>query len=206
MWKKVKGILQAMNYKINEIFFSLQGEGFNQGKKVVFIRLSGCNLKCKWCDTMHNSYKLLSLEEIYIEISKYNCKSVIITGGEPTIHDLEPLVKFLKQKQYWIGIESNGTNNIAYLSKYINYIAISPKSETRQLIANEVRIVNDNIDTNKLLDIEKKITAKEYYLSPVDIDGAMNIKETMELLGDINEISNTTWRISLQLHKFAGIE
>lgn len=195
-----------MKYKINEIFMSMQGEGFNQGKKVLFIRLSGCNLKCKWCDTNHHTFSEMSIDEIFTVLSNYNCKSIIITGGEPTIYDLIPLLTFLKNKNYWIGIESNASINIENLRSHIDYIAVSPKKDINQFIVNEVRIVNDNISIDYLLNIEKIITAENYFLSPLDNGTEMNIKETLELLGDINEFGNKKWSISLQLHKLAGIE
>ena len=88
--------------KIVEIFKSIQGEGSNFGKQVIFIRLGNCNLKCPWCDTDWKKYKELTIQEIMEEISKYNCKNVIITGGEPTINNLTPLLKELKNK----GIEN----------------------------------------------------------------------------------------------------
>ena len=78
--------------KVNEIFFSICGEGYNTGKPTIFIRLSGCNLKCKWCDTPnHNKGKKMTVETIMKHIKKYPSKNVCITGGEPTIQNLHCL-------------------------------------------------------------------------------------------------------------------
>lgn len=194
-----------MKYKINEIFQSMQGEGFNQGKKVVFIRLSGCNLKCAWCDTDHNNYTEFDVYEILSIINKYNEKSVIITGGEPTIYDLKPLIDELKKEGYWIGIETNGTNNLEKIRNSIDYISMSPKGKPVNLKCDELRMVNDNLTCELVLKTAELISARHYYLSPLEIDGFMNIERTMELIGEINVCSENEWRISLQLHKFAGI-
>lgn len=69
--------------KINEIFYSLQGEGFYTGTPAVFVRFSGCNLKCSFCDTQHEDGRMMSDDEIVAEVCKYPCRMVILTGGEP---------------------------------------------------------------------------------------------------------------------------
>lgn len=200
--------------KIVEIFKSIQGEGNNFGKQVIFIRLGNCNLKCPWCDTDWKKYKELTIQEIMEEISKYNCKNVIITGGEPTISDLTPLLKELKDRGYWIAIETNGTNDIDY--RYIDYIATSPKFIYGPKIvklkkADEVRIV---IDTDNKMDfitfcinIKNKIKASKYFLSPVEINGEF---KNLALLGEIKqklkERGAGEWEISIQLHKLMKIQ
>lgn len=197
---------QSMKYKVNEMFFSMQGEGFNQGKEVVFIRLSGCNLKCSWCDTNHHTFEEKSISEIISVINSYNCKSIIITGGEPFTHNLLPLLTELKKNTIWTAIESNGTIKPSdEIISLIDYIAISPKGETALTSVNEVRVVNTYLSADFLSSIEDKIKAENYFISPLDSDGKMNIEETLSLLGKINSISCKKWRMSLQLHKFAGI-
>ena len=71
--------------KINEIFYSLQGEGYHTGTPAVFIRFSGCNLKCPFCDTQHEDGILMSDEDIVTEVSRYPAATVILTGGEPSL-------------------------------------------------------------------------------------------------------------------------
>lgn len=195
-----------MKYKINEIFESLQGEGANQGKKVIFIRFSGCNLSCKWCDTNHENFTEYTINEIIKIISSFSSKAIIITGGEPTIYDLSPLLSKLKELEYWIGIETNGTNSLENIATQLDYISISPKSDIKNFRCNEVRYVNDNLNIFDILKKSESIKADYYFISPLDQNGYINIKETMELLGKINDIVDNKWRISLQLHKFAGIK
>jgi 7-carboxy-7-deazaguanine synthase len=72
-----------MKYKINDIFYSIQGEGFNTGKPFIFVKFSGCNLKCSYCDTNTNSYKEFTLNELMESIKKISCKNILLTGGEP---------------------------------------------------------------------------------------------------------------------------
>lgn len=97
--------------KINEIFYSLEGEGAWQGYPTIFIRLSGCNLKCSWCDTDHAKYEKMDIQKILMEIEKYPSRRIKITGGEPLIQDtkLPFLVKVLKDNGYLVALETNGT-------------------------------------------------------------------------------------------------
>ena len=84
--------------KINEIFYSLQGEGYHTGTPAVFIRFSGCNLKCPFCDTQHEDGILMSDEDIVTEVSKYPAATVILTGGEPSLGIEREFVDWLHQE------------------------------------------------------------------------------------------------------------
>lgn len=93
--------------KVNEIFYSLQGEGFYSGTAAIFVRFSGCNLHCEFCDTDHQNGTLLSKEEILGKISKFESKHLIFTGGEPTLSVDYDFVQFFKDAGYYIQIETN---------------------------------------------------------------------------------------------------
>jgi 7-carboxy-7-deazaguanine synthase len=99
--------------KVSEIFYSIEGEGIEIGRPEIFIRLAGCNLKCTWCDTKYalENGKEMSIKEIVEEVSKYPCKSVSITGGEPLLQkeELLELVNQVKTLGYWIQVNTNGT-------------------------------------------------------------------------------------------------
>lgn len=194
-----------MKYRINEVFKSLQGEGFNQGKEVVFIRLAGCNLTCSWCDTNYHPYTEYTIDEIVHEAEQLNCKNALLTGGEPAAQPLGPLLEKLRALGYWTAIESNGTISMERYKHMLDYISISPKKHIKQYTANEVRVVNDNLTPARLLDIEQCIKANDYYISPLEENGVMNIQDSMMLLSRINTQSNVKWRLSLQLHKLIGI-
>ena len=203
-------------YKLVEIFKSFQGEGRNTGRQVVFVRFAGCNLACPWCDTNHSPRFELKLEDLLDEIeqeSGYSCpreqiKSIILTGGEPTIQPNMPeLIAALKSRGYWIAVETNGTNSLDWL-QFVDYIACSPKrfSPSTPLHgqplthANEVRIVADSPDIIDFArEIRSRITATDYYISPCDHDGQIDFATAKEVLSHLPD-----WSLSVQLHKILG--
>lgn len=104
--------------KINEIFHSIQGEGIDAGKPAIFIRLTGCNLRCSYCDTTYAFHegKNMSIEEIINEIKKWKCRRVCITGGEPLLQkNVYLLIDVLLEKGYEVSIETNGSMDIKKL-------------------------------------------------------------------------------------------
>ena len=112
--------------RINEIFHSLQGEGYNTGTAAVFVRFSGCNLQCNFCDTQHNEGTVMTEREIVNEIMQYPLAPlVVLTGGEPSLfidHDFVAMLKHLTGKR--IAIETNGTN---MLPDNLDWVTLSPK-------------------------------------------------------------------------------
>lgn len=206
--------LTMLEFRIVEIFESLQGEGYNTGMPAIFIRLAGCNLNCRWCDTNFRQYTRFTLDQLLDKVKQYKSKNIIITGGEPTlVKDLSKLLLPLKQAGYFIAIESNGLGKVDAL---IDYIALSPKfcyqsryQKIVQSIANEVRIVAENHPDfiSFCQYIEQNIQAKRYYLSPCEKNGEFNMHETITLLGKINQnrIENK-WLLNIQTHKLANIE
>src|SRR5581483_4314446 len=115
--------------RIAEIFLSLQGEGFRTGNESVFVRTSGCNLRCWYCDTPYASWAHegddLSVEEILARIDEHDCEDVVLTGGEPMLHaELVPLAAALRRRGRHITIETAGT---LYLPVECDLMSISPK-------------------------------------------------------------------------------
>jgi len=108
--------------KITEIFYSLQGEGRNQGKACLFIRLAGCNLHCRWCDTEYarDGGREMTDDVILEQVWRKNPKLVCITGGEPLLQteELERLLPSLSRRGVEIDIETNGTIGFACLQQY----------------------------------------------------------------------------------------
>jgi 7-carboxy-7-deazaguanine synthase len=121
--------------KVSEIFYSVQGEGINAGKPAVFLRLAGCNLNCSFCDTKYaNEYKAgvtMTIGELLVEIMKYPCKHVVITGGEPLLQaeEVSSLVGQLKLAGYYVEVETNGTiePHNYNLSNGVDLWNVSPK-------------------------------------------------------------------------------
>lgn len=109
-------------YKVIEIFKSIDGEGRRAGEVTTFIRLSGCNLKCSWCDTNYSQDgscgTMKSLDDIMNEVEAHNCRNITLTGGEPLIHqNVDELILKLLEGGFDINVETNGTIDIG---KYIN--------------------------------------------------------------------------------------
>ena len=98
-------------YRVNEIFYSLQGEGYWTGTPMVFLRFSGCNLKCPFCDTDHSSYQEMSAGEIVAEMLQAggDCRRACVTGGEPSLQLDKALVEALHGAGFEVHVETNGT-------------------------------------------------------------------------------------------------
>lgn len=94
-------------YKVNEIFYSLQGEGRWMGRPAVFVRMSGCNLKCPFCDTDFKGYKEMSAEDILTACLEKggDCRFIVLTGGEPTLQVDAELIQLLHQQGYYLSME-----------------------------------------------------------------------------------------------------
>ncbi len=113
------------NLTINEIFHSIQGESTYMGLPCVFVRLTGCNLRCTWCDTEYAFYEggPMSLDEIVAEVEMYQCKLVEITGGEPLAQDgVLPLMKMLCDRGHDVLLETSGSINIEHVDPRVRRI------------------------------------------------------------------------------------
>lgn len=196
---------------MNEIFSSIQGEGVRAGTPNLFLRFSGCNLKCSNedeysgfnCDTEFTSGRDLSISEIINELAEVDhgkCKSIILTGGEPSLQIDTELVSALKAAGYYLAIETNGT---VVLPTGIDWVTVSPKSAEHTIVvrtANEVKYVR-----RKGQGIPRSVvTADHYLVSPAfEADGSLK-RETLEWCLDLVK-ANPPWRLSLQLHKWLNI-
>ena len=191
-------------YDLVEIFESLQGEGRNIGRPCVFVRFAGCNLACPWCDTDVSCRFSATLDELLKEISGFRAKSVVLTGGEPTLVDAMPeLVAALKERGYWIAVETNGTSDAEWL-QFVDYVACSPKSEFPDSVAlsraDEVRVVASSEDVVGFCrDIRGRIAATDYYVSPCERGGEIDFATAKSVLSQLDG-----WSLSVQLHKILG--
>lgn len=205
-------LISNPRFPIVEIFESLQGEGFNTGMPAIFVRFGKCNLTCPWCDTNYNQFEQWTLSDILAKVRSYSAKNVIITGGEPTIQpNLSLLLEQFKKEGYFLAIETNGLKDVP---AQIDYIATSPKRMYQEKyqrrcieFANEVRIVVDGEVQGFCEQIESQIKAEHYYLSPCEVEGKMNLLETITQIGLLNQRPNKPkWQLSIQTHKIVGIE
>ena len=209
-----------MIYNIKEIFLTLQGEGFNTGRKAIFCRFSGCNLwngleksrknaKCNFCDTDFvgtngNNGGKYSLTSLIKKIEKTNKdtvninKLIVFTGGEPLLQLNNKLIKSLKIRNYEIAVETNGT---LIAPKGIDWLCVSPKVNTKTVIksGNEIKLVYPQKGI-KLKNFEK-LDFDHFYLQPLyNNNYEENLKKTLKVI-----MKNPKWKLSLQTHKYIGI-
>lgn len=181
-----------MEFKINEIFYSLQGEGFQTGTPAIFVRFSGCNLQCAFCDTEFETGQMRSLDQIIEEVSIFPASLVVLTGGEPSLFVTEELVDRLHQVGKVVSIETNGTN---LLPANLDWVTCSPKPGGVLAIhkANELKVVYTGQDLAPLANFE----AEHRFLQPCS---GSNTNQVIAYILDHPE-----WRLSLQTHKLLDI-
>lgn len=195
--------------KVNEIFYSLQGEGRFTGTPAVFIRLSGCNLNCDFCDTSHKNGMEMSEDEIIAEVKKNPARHVVITGGEPTLQLTPSLIVALHREERFVQIETNGTRQLEIgLLNLIDWITCSPKYGNIPNIQriDELKVVYDFAHREYVENLEDiKLSYKDtYYLQPCDRDNdTYNEQNIASCLNYI--LKNPKWKLSLQTHKMLGL-
>lgn len=194
-------------YKINEVFLSVQGEGFRQGESSFFVRFSGCNLRCAIdpgkkspggfaCDTEFLSGRKITADELleWLRVTG-DCKWIILTGGEPMMQVDDYLIERLHNAGYKLAIETNGSYEVP---DTIDFISVSPKVAEhciKQKTADEVRYVRGYGQALP----RTVVKAKHHYISPafngVDID-----EQTVEWCQKLIE-DDSLWELSFQMHK-----
>ena len=197
-------------FRVNNIFYSLQGEGHNTGRAAVFIRFAGCNLRCSFCDTEFESYREMTEEDILTVIRDYSSHFVVLTGGEPTLQVDETFVDFLHQHGYEVAMESNGTRPAP---RNLDWLTVSPKVsrdgryEVRgERLPDEIKIVFDeNTNPEAIL---SPLTTKHsplLYLQPCDMGDPVRNKGITQACVEYIK-AHPQWRLSLQTHKLIDIE
>lgn len=180
-------------YKINEIFYSLQGEGFYTGTPAVFLRFSGCNRKCDFCDTEHSGFTEMTASEIAEAVAKYPSRHLIITGGEPTMQLDSDLMRAIKAKRFYVQVETNGSLPVP---AEVDWVTCSPKDAPWHIDRiDELKIVFQGQDVES---IAQMLPATHYFLQPCSGE---NIVETVEYC-----LANPRWHLSLQTHKLINIQ
>lgn len=220
-------------YKINEMFETIQGEGSFTGQPSIFIRLQGCPVGCSWCDTKHTwdidperevsapvmlaksaetdewaEFSIADLLQTIVD-NGWQAKHIVLTGGEPCMVDLEPLCRVLEESGYSTQVETSGTFEVLVSPKC--WVTVSPKVNMRggykvlgsaMHRANEIKhpvATEQHVDDLKALLAEHGVTDTPVYLQPI------SQKERATQLAIDTCIANN-WRLSIQVHKYIGIE
>ena len=202
----MKPVLDMQNimkkYKINECFYSLQGEGYWTGTPAVFLRFAGCNLSCDFCDTDHSTTMVFTIQEIEKLLNVIRPSGLIVpidlTGGEPMLQVDYDLLSFLK-KHFWnIHIETNGTILIPEkFETLIDWITISPKKNQYYNKGQELKFVYQNQTDDQLSRIIANSNFLFYYLQPCSMS---NVEATVKAVK-----RNRGWKLSLQTQKIINI-
>lgn len=183
-----------MAYNVNEIFYSLQGEGYFTGTPAVFLRLSGCNLRCGFCDTDHSASTPMEIDTLVNALLCHPARHLVITGGEPSLQVDRLLIEVLHDAGFYVQIETNGTHA---LPDNIDWVTCSPKDGGPVVLnrIDELKVVYTGADPEG---VASELNAMHYFLQPCS--GA-NIAETVAYI-----LAHPHWRLSLQTHKLIDIQ
>lgn len=193
-------------YHICEIFESLQGEGLHTGMAALFVRFSGCNLRCSFCDTDFFERESLTLDALVARVAESKVKSVILTGGEPAMQVDAALVEALHGIGKTVHVETNGT---LPLPETIDWVTCSPKTTdiSRLKIArvDELKVVYEAQDMTAYDAMIARFRPQSLRLQPCDTGNrdknALLTREAVEYV-----LNHPEWRLSLQTHKLINIQ
>jgi 7-carboxy-7-deazaguanine synthase len=200
--------MDTLSLPVMEHFYTLQGEGYHQGRAAYFIRLGGCDVGCVWCDVKESwdagKHPVLKIDDLILNIENTPAKLVVITGGEPLMHNLDALTAALHAKGFETNIETSGAHP---LSGEWNWICLSPKKFKAPLaeivpLANELKVVVYNKSDFAWAEQYAAMVspACKLYLQP-EWDKAAAV--TSLIVDYIKQ--HPQWELSLQLHKYINV-
>ena len=201
-------MISTEKYPIMEHFFTIQGEGTYSGRAAYFIRIAGCDVGCVWCDVKESwdkdQHTTMTIKEIIEKVTESKTDFVVITGGEPAMYDLRPLVDQLKSLGITIAIETSGCYP---LQGDVDWYCFSPKKfkapcDEAYLRANELKVI-----INHPSDLEWANKHAEKVLDNCHLFLQPEWSKTEKLLPLIISYvkGNLKWKISLQTHKYMNI-
>ena len=195
IWREDGQILQ-----VNEIFYSIEGEGLRVGQPTTFVRLARCNLRCFFCDTEFDSYTEMSVPGIVEEVQRHAADWVCLTGGEPLGQNLIPLCQALRHADYQLHLETNGTlDPHPELYGLIEHWTISPKGRT--IAPGLTRITELKYVVGKAFreDMVDERRAGIIYLQP-ESSKPEYIQKALEIL-----TRHPGWRLSCRVHRILNL-
>ena len=207
------------DFRVNEIFYSLQGEGHNTGRAAVFVRFAGCNLRCPFCDTDFSDYREMSADDVIREISAFPARFVVLTGGEPSLQVTAQFVDQLHEAGFEVAIETNGTRPVP---ENIDWVTVSPKVKTHprppyegesnvslgdwQRQPDEIKVIFDGkTDPDVFLPPRHNNDSPFLYLQPCDVGDPLKNNAIVEACVEYIKL-HPQWRLSLQTHKLVGFK
>lgn len=196
--------------KICEIFYSLQGEGHHTGYPSVFIRFSGCNLACSFCDTKHEDGVFMEDDAIIRAVNLYSADWIVLTGGEPTLwidNDFVTLLKRATGKK--VAIETNGTRSVP---EAVDWVTVSPKCDMegagRALVAashaDELKVVDLGQDLERYFTLPCVGERTLMYLQPCFVDDEKEFERNRYRTVK-RVLADPRWTLSVQLHRYLRI-
>lgn len=196
--------------KLNEIFYSLQGEGAHTGMPCVFVRFSGCNLRCPFCDTYHAQGTPMSDADIVAYINMYPAEWIVLTGGEPSLWIDDDFIHTLHVATgKKIAIETNGTRQVP---DEIDWITLSPKygmASDAPLIpcvqrADEIKVVDTGQDLEQYFALPQCRSNTLMFLQPCWApDARLCAENTARAVARVKD--DPRWRLSVQTHRYLRI-
>ena len=199
---------EILSLPVMEHFYTILGEGYHQGRAAYFIRLGGCDVGCIWCDVKDSwdatKHPQLNIDDLILEIEKTKAKLVVITGGEPLMHNLDKLTAALHPKGFETNIETSGAHP---LSGCWNWICLSPKKFKAPLpviipLANELKIVIFNKSDFEWAEHYAALVSPgcKLYLQPEWDKSAVMTPLIIDYIK-----ANPRWELSLQIHKYISV-
>ena len=190
-----------------EAFYTIQGEGYHKGSAAYFIRIGGCDVGCHWCDVKEswnpNLHPVTAVSEIISSAKKYS-DTIVVTGGEPLMWNMEPLTKGLKSHNMNIHIETSGAYS---LTGHWDWFCLSPKKNKLPIAdaysrADELKVIVHNKDDFGFAETQAGNVASDckLYLQP-----EWSKREKMMPLIVDYVMQNPKWKVSLQTHKYLDI-
>ena len=192
------------SWNVNEIFYSIQGEGRHTGMPAVFVRLAGCHMGCDFCDTKYafaSGTEMNSLQ-LLVAVAEFPCKTVVITGGEPTEQDLPALIAVFKSAGYAVHLETNGARDCD-ISR-ADFVCVSPKKFVAPQMLQKADVIKLVVSTHTPLSEIEKFYAYENEKTQLYLQPESNKQENIDLCVKLLK-NHPSARLSLQVHKLINV-
>ena len=182
--------------QVNEIFYSIEGEGLRVGQPTTFVRLARCNLRCFFCDTEFDTFTEVSIDDILTEVERHTADWVCLTGGEPLGQNVAPLCRALGKAGYRLCIETNGTLSPPdELLELIEHWTVSPKARAIARGLSRIAELKYVVGKSFREDTVDESRADHVYLQP-ESSKPEYVQKTLEIL-----MRHPDWRLSCRIHK-----